>query len=89
MHPEIPRRLNWLEREMGSLAEKLDDTRTDLEKAMGQDWAREDPSWAPSLVDQSFPVDIRDALARPPGSPAVERGPFIERDLGPDLGMGL
>lgn len=51
--------------------------------------AREDPSWAPSHIDQSFPVDIRDALAPPPGRPAVERGPFIERDLGPDLGMGL
>ena len=90
MHPEIPRRLNWLEREMGSLAGKLDDTRTDLEKAMGADWAGDDPSWAPSAasaVSRSFheALDLgTDAPHRPSARPHV-----IERDLGPDLGLGL
>jgi hypothetical protein len=50
MHPEIPRRLSWLEGEMGSLGGKLDDTRMDLEEAMGADWAPDDPSWAPSAA---------------------------------------
>lgn len=89
MHPEIPRRLSWLEREMGSVAEKLDDTRLDLEKAMGADWAPDNPSWAPSasLVSRSFPEPLdlgRDGPHRPAPRPHV-----IERDLGPDLGLGL
>jgi hypothetical protein len=75
---------------MDTLAGKLDDTRTDLEKAMGADWARDDPSWAPtaaSAVSRSFPEPLdlgRDAPHRPAPRPHV-----IERDLGPDLGLGL
>lgn len=75
---------------MGSLAEKLDGTRIDLETAMGQDWARDDPSWAPSAasaVSRSFPEPLglgRNEPYRPAPRPHV-----IERDLGPDLGMGL
>gem|GEM_PF-491670 len=87
-HPEIPRRLNWLERAMDSLSDELYDTRMGLENAMGQDWARDDPSWAPelSLVGRSFPnpLDLsRDTPYR------TSPRPHIEPDFGPDLGLGL
>jgi hypothetical protein len=97
-HPEVPRRLVWLEREMGKLDGEVSLTRSELEKAVGAEWALDDPSWAESpatrqsLVGQSFPVDIRDALARDGAGARVPPAPpraHIERDLGPDLGLGL
>lgn len=59
---------------------------------MGQDWARNDPSWSPevSLVSQSFPnpLDLGRDLGRGmPYRPSPH--PHIERDFGPDLGLGL
>jgi len=95
-HPEVPKRLQWLDREMGLLDGEVSHARRELETAIGADWALDDPSWAPtppSLAGRAFPVDIRDALSRDalrqPGDRVVERAPFIERDFGPDLGLGL
>ncbi len=60
---------------------------------MGQDWKTLEPSWdaeaslSDSLARQSFPRDLnlsRDT-PRQPHQPA--RGPHIERDFGPDLGL--
>lgn len=87
-HPDVPRRLDWIEREIKSLGGELSGTRMDLDKAMGQDWERDDPSWAREvcLVNQSFPNALDLSADRPHGpSPR----PHIERDLGPDLGLGL
>ncbi len=90
-HPEVPRRLNWLEREMGTLAGNLTAKRMGLEKAMGAEWARDDPSWAPTtaeLTSSAFPEPLdlsRDRAS--PYQPSPPR-PHIERDFGPELGMG-
>ncbi len=95
-HPEVPKRLAWLEREMRPLDAKVAHTRTDLDDALGQDWKRDDPSWDESLTAKAFPVALSDIF--PPAAAdammraAMERAtrhPEIEHDLGPDLGLGL
>lgn len=73
-------------------------TRTELELAMGQDWLQDDPSWEPpsppemSLLDRAFPLPpgmgTGQARTLNQGYQAPYR-PHIERDFGPDLGMGL
>ena len=90
-HPEIPRRLNWLEREMDGLSDELYGTRMGLENAMGQDWVRDDPSWAPelSLVGRAFPNSLDLSRDTPHQSSHQHQGPHLERDFGPDLGLGL
>ncbi len=74
---------------MDSLAGDLTAKRMDLEKAIGADWAQHDPSWAPSaasLVSRAFPNAL-DLSQDTPHRPSPHR--HIERDFGPDLGMGL
>jgi len=79
---------------MGKLASGLNDTRRDLDKALGQDWKDLEPSWATepplsaaALAARSFPRDLD--LSRDMAHAPAPRHPHIERDLGPDLGMGL
>ena len=88
-HPDVPRRIEWIEREMDSLSDELYGTRMGLENAMGQDWEHADPTWAdrdyrperpgPGVEEDSTGLAmLRDR--------AIERA-AIEIDFGPDLGL--
>lgn len=90
-HPEVPRRLEWIEREMDSLGDELFDTRMGLENAVGQGWEHADPTWAdwgyrpgrperPGVENEGFTAMLRDR--------AVERA-GVDPEFGPNLGMGL
>lgn len=54
---------------MESLGGEILGTRMDLDNAMGQDWERDEPSWARevSLVNQSFPNPLDLSRDRPMG----------------------
>jgi conjugative relaxase-like TrwC/TraI family protein len=88
-HPEVPRRLEWIEREMDGLSDELYDTRMGLENAVGEGWEHADPTWAdrghrpqrpgPGVEEDSTALAmLRDR--------AIERA-AIEIDFGPDLGL--
>ncbi|MDQ2827076.1 MAG: hypothetical protein M3Y04_08980, partial [Actinomycetota bacterium] len=93
-HPEVPKRLNWLQREMHGLDVKLTRTRSELDRAIGQDWKTDDPSWAPT---SRTPVDPELAAAQrwaydhnlTPNPELSPTGPELvaEHDFGPDLGL--
>ena len=93
-HPEVPRRLQWLEKEIKALADGLFDTRMELENAMGQGWERADATWAdrgyqPARPGPAFEGDDHlSAMMRDLSARAIERA-AMEHDLGPDLGIDL
>lgn len=81
-------KLDWLEREIDSLGDELYDTRMDLENAMGQDWARDDPSWAPRSPWSA--ARSRTPSTCPGLRPVPCRtGRASNATSGPDLGLGL
>ncbi len=86
-HPEVPRRLAWIEREMDSLGDELFDTRMDLENAMGQGWEHADPTWGDrDHRSPEHPGPAEDsAVGRMLADRRIER--VIEVDFGPDLGL--
>ena len=88
-HPEVPRRLEWIEREMDSLSDELFDTRMGLENAVGQGWEHADPTWADrgyrperpqrlGVENEGFTGMLWDRVVERAGS---------EVDFGPDLGL--
>jgi len=86
-HPEVPRRLAWIEREMDSLGDELFDTRMGLENAMGQGWEHADPTWGDRdyrSLEHPGPADDS-AVGRMLADRRTER--VIEVDFGPDLGL--
>ena len=88
-HPEVPRRLEWIEREMDGLSEELFDTRMDLENAMGQGWEHADATWADRgyrRTERPAPAPGDDRVMGMVRERVIERaGPEI--DFGPDLGL--